>query len=221
MFRQLIGRLSNFRGGFKVAADGVVPLAYNVNLNTPERAKYWLEQQRLIYPPKPDTKDPVTGAIIVRVPLPVPAHTNLGQPGGIDKKRPFGNIAIGQTLAHLWKKGRGKDSIGEQIVDMLPRTDAGKPTATAPMIALACAALHSTLEDYTIQPFRRSEFEGVEDVYKLYLCLLEAIAQRKPQWYAEVLEQTLKNVSAEGSSKTTVTPSQREQEALSYLDLSD
>ncbi|KAJ7063998.1 hypothetical protein C8F01DRAFT_1130067 [Mycena amicta] len=199
-------RVSNLRGGFKSTSDSIVHPDYAVSADTRDRAAVLLVGQVFIYPLKAPTIDPLTGDAI---------------PGQPDRKRPFFHKAIARVIAHLFKKSRGRDSLGEQIVDLLPRDLDGKPKATAPLIAVACAAIRSTLDDYSHTPYARTDFDGhrVEESYHLYMRLLAEVEQRKPALYSELMEYTLKNASVDSTLNPTAAPSSTEQEAFALLDL--
>ncbi|KAJ7062617.1 hypothetical protein C8F01DRAFT_1134720 [Mycena amicta] len=199
-------RVSNLRGGFKSTSDSIVHPDYAVSADTRDRAAVLLVGQVFIYPLKAPTIDPLTGDAI---------------PGQPDRKRPFFHKAIARVIAHLFKKSRGRDSLGEQIVDLLPRDLDGRPKATAPLIAVACAAIRSTLDDYSHTPYARTDFDGhrVEESYHLYMRLLAEVEQRKPALYSELMEYTLKNASVDSTLNPTAAPSSTEREAFALLDL--
>ncbi|KAJ7071605.1 hypothetical protein C8F01DRAFT_1363286 [Mycena amicta] len=104
---------------------------------------------------------------------------------------------------------------------MLPRDIDDRPQAIAPLIAIACAALHSTLDDYSHTPYVRTDFDGhrVEESYHLYMRMLGEIEQCKPALYSELMEYTLKHASVEGTLNPSIAHSSTEQEAFALLDL--
>ncbi|KAJ7157832.1 hypothetical protein C8R46DRAFT_418658 [Mycena filopes] len=131
---------------------------------------------------------------------------NTFQFGKPDNRRPYEHPAIPAVVSCFFK---GPNSIAERVEAMFVRNPAGNLEASQAMVALACAGVHSTLEDFSTGEYKQSDFEGsrVQDIYE-YHSLMEDIF----------------NVASRGSSfaKGTNAPlNTLQQEALSMLDWSD
>ncbi|KAJ7307774.1 hypothetical protein DFH08DRAFT_824084 [Mycena albidolilacea] len=77
-----------------------------------------------------------------------------------------------QSSAFARKMSSLKMKTTECCVDMLPRNDKGNIEATIPMVALTCAALYITLNDWTTGV---TDFEGkrVQEIYDIHVGLLQ------------------------------------------------
>ncbi|KAJ7498331.1 hypothetical protein B0H11DRAFT_2189657 [Mycena galericulata] len=85
---------------------------------------------------------------------------------------------------------KGQNSIAEKIEALFVPNEAGNLEATQPMVAIACAAIHSSLEDYSSGGHKHTNFEGsrIQEIYDLHIMILEKLKHQKPAQYHEIME---------------------------------
>ncbi|KAJ7314167.1 hypothetical protein DFH08DRAFT_972919 [Mycena albidolilacea] len=93
------------------------------------------------------------------------------------------------------------------------------------MVALSCAGIFSTVDDYSTSEHKPTDFEGshVQDVYEVHIMILQKLEAKHPEQYHTMMENIF-NVALRGSSfaKGTKAPlTLLQQEGLSMLDWSD
>ncbi|KAJ7504016.1 hypothetical protein B0H11DRAFT_2222113 [Mycena galericulata] len=160
-----------------------------------------------IYPHKPDKIDP-------RTQLPIAGKPNT--------KKPFMHDGVSAVVATFFK---GQNSIAEKIEALFVPNEAGNLEATQPMVAIACAAIHSSLEDYSSGGHKHTNFEGsrIQEIYDLHIMILDKLKHQKPAQYHEIMEHIFAEASR-GSSfakGSKAPPTLLQKEALAMLDLSD
>ncbi|KAJ7333946.1 hypothetical protein DFH08DRAFT_1019750 [Mycena albidolilacea] len=203
----LFGRISTFRGNVKAVAESIIYGKYGVQQDCAGLVGRLIAGQSYIYPHKPDKLNP---------------RTNLIEFGQADCKRPYEHEAIPAVVGGFFK---GNNSIVERIQAMLERNEAGNYEATQPMVAIACAGIHSVLDDHSTGEYKRSNFDGsrVQDIYDVHILLLETIKEEKPDKYRVMMENifTLASRGTSFTKGTKAAPTLLQKEALAKLDLSD
>ncbi|KAJ7201797.1 hypothetical protein GGX14DRAFT_399747 [Mycena pura] len=203
----IVSRVPNARSAAKVFSDKLMHSGYGVTEDTLTRATALKSGMTFIYPLKPSTTDPVTGE---RVP---------GQP---DKKKPFSHPAVAKTATFLFKRPKGQASLGERLYDLFPINDNGNREATPALVALASTALYSSLDDYSITPYTRTEFDSgrVEHAYRTNIKLLTAFRTKQSQRYHTTMEMIFR-VAAGDQRPDNAPPSTLEKDTLDGVDLDD
>ncbi|KAF7354384.1 hypothetical protein MVEN_01127200 [Mycena venus] len=206
----LSGRISTFRGNVKTMAECVIYGKYGVQQNCAVLVGRLLAGQSYIYPHKPDKINPRTNLI------------EVVQFGQADGKRPYEHEAIPAVVSGFFK---GSNPIAERIQALFERNEAGNYEATQQMVALACAGIHSVLEDFSTGEYKRSNFDGsqVQDIYNVHIVLLETIKEEKPEKYRIMMENifTLASRGTSFNKGRKAAPTLLKKEALAKLDLSD
>ncbi|KAK7031891.1 hypothetical protein R3P38DRAFT_2521988 [Favolaschia claudopus] len=205
----LTARLSTFRGNVKDAAVASLYGMYKVQNGCGDRVAGLLKGQTFIYQVKPDVR--------CRHLLPCP-------PGKPNYSKPFMHPAVGTVLAHFFK-GRGNDSFGSRIENLLPRNkDTDEIELPKAMIALACTAIWSALSDWATGTHIHSDFEGskVLDNYQTHITVLDMLAG-KPAKYQEMMDFLVQAATTNStfSGAKAATASQMQQDALAMLDIED
>ncbi|KAJ7060380.1 hypothetical protein C8F01DRAFT_1142454 [Mycena amicta] len=203
----LVKRIPNVRGAAKSLSDTLMHPVYKVTADTPSRASALKTAMTFIYSVTPDTVDPISDSMI---------------PGHPDRKKPYSHTGISQAVVFLFKKARGQPSVGERLLDLFPVNDNGNSEAPAPLVALAAAAIFSSLDDYTHTPHKRTDFDGsrVEGAYNVHMGLLKMFETKQPIRYHETMEMILRNAAGDNLSLKTG-PSALEDDAYAMADFQD
>ncbi|KAJ7083908.1 hypothetical protein C8R43DRAFT_1051903 [Mycena crocata] len=120
---------------------------------------------------------------------------------------------------------KGDNSISERVEAMFVRNAAGNLEATQAMVALSCAAIHNTLEDWSSGEHKPTNFDGnrVQDVYDVHILLLEKMKKENPDKYRSLMEDLFTKASR-GSSFTKgskAATSLLAKEALAMIDFTE
>ncbi|KAJ7802953.1 hypothetical protein B0H14DRAFT_1650216 [Mycena olivaceomarginata] len=164
------GRISSFRGIAKSTAKAGLYGNYKVQNDCVARVEHLMKGQAFIYKQKPDTLDPRSQIIV------------FGRP---DTDTPYLHDAIADGVG-----GFLKTKTAERCADMFPRNDKGNIEATIPVVALTCAGIYSTLDDWTTGEYKATDFEGkrVQEVYDIHVGLLQRMKGTKPEQYHATME---------------------------------
>ncbi|KAJ7799580.1 hypothetical protein B0H14DRAFT_3787630 [Mycena olivaceomarginata] len=170
------GRISSFRGIAKSTAKAGLYGNYKVQNDCVARVEHLMKGQAFIYKQKPD--------IIV-----------FGRP---DTDTPYLHDAIADGVG-----GFLKTKTAECCADMFPRNDKGNIEATIPVVALTCAGIYSTLDDWTTGEYKATDFEGkrVQEVYDIHFGLLQRMKGTKPEQYHATMEAVFAK-AASGTSRS-------------------
>ncbi|KAJ7888038.1 hypothetical protein B0H14DRAFT_3430232 [Mycena olivaceomarginata] len=118
-----------------------------------------------------------------------------------------------------------KTKTAERCADMFPRNDKGNIEATIPMVALTCADIYSSLDDWTTGEYKATDFEGkrVQEVYDIHVGLLQRMKGTKPEQYHATMEAIFAK-AASGTSFSKHAKSKKlsilEQEAMNLFNQS-
>ncbi|KAJ7148947.1 hypothetical protein C8R43DRAFT_952190 [Mycena crocata] len=204
----LTGRVSTFCGKAKTTAAAVLYGAYQVQHDCAGRVARLTSHQAFIYPHKPDVSNQSKGGTVAH-PLP-------------DYKKPYRHEGVAAVMNAFFK---GNNSISERVEAMFVRNAAGNLEATQAMVALLCAAIHNTLEDWSSGEHKPTNFDGnrVQDVYNVHILLLEKMKKENPDKYRSLMEDLFTKVSC-GSSFTKgskAATSLLAKEALAMIDFTE
>ncbi|KAJ7783990.1 hypothetical protein DFH07DRAFT_948993 [Mycena maculata] len=202
----LVGRVSTFRGQVKPAATSSIYGNYKVQHGCADLVARLLAGVSYIYPHRPDKFDPKSSLVI---------------PGKPDGKKPFEHEGIPAVIATFFQ---GQESIAEKIAALFNRNENGNLEVPQPMVAMSCAGLHSTFDDWSSGEHRPTNFDGhrVQEIYELHILLLKKLETDKPVQYHETMERIFLQASRGSvafAKSFKVPPSLLQQEALAMLDL--
>ncbi|KAJ6456890.1 hypothetical protein C8R45DRAFT_1082000 [Mycena sanguinolenta] len=196
------GRISAFRSTAKSTSKAGIYGHYKVQNDCVARVEHLMKGEAFIYKQKPDTIDP-------RSQMPV-----FGRP---DTDTPYLHAAIADGV-----RGFLKTKTAERCTDMFPRNEQGNIEATIPLVALTCAAIYSTLDDWTTGEYKATDFEGkrVQEVYEIHTSMLQRLKESKPEQYHTTME-TIFVMAASGTLFSKQSKSKKlsilEQEAMNLF----
>ncbi|KAJ7789008.1 hypothetical protein B0H14DRAFT_3162291 [Mycena olivaceomarginata] len=196
----LFGRISIWRGKVKTAAHQVVYGHYQVQHDCAGLVTRLLDKQRFIYPHKADVRLFLSFAGLVDPPLTqkIDPRTHEVTHGKPDKRRPYEHKGVPAVASCFFK---GPNSIAERVEAMFVRNAAGNLEASQSMVALSCAGIFSTVDDYSTGEHKPTDFEGsrVQDVYEVHIMILQKLEAEHPEQYHTMMENIF-NVASRGSS---------------------
>ncbi|KAJ7199906.1 hypothetical protein GGX14DRAFT_572335 [Mycena pura] len=157
--------------------------------------------QAFIYPHKASTIDPTSQTV---------------NPGRPETNKPYLHPGVTAVVADTFFNGR---KLAERIATTFVPNAHGNLEATAPMVAISCAAIYDTFEDWKTGVHKPTDFEGkrVQDAYELHHILLAQFKVDRPDIYRVTMETIFQKASAgssfskHGASKK---PTLLQQEAL-------
>ncbi|KAJ7489502.1 hypothetical protein FB451DRAFT_1390648 [Mycena latifolia] len=202
-----LGRISGFRGEVKPMARSLLYGEYKVQHNCADLVARLLRGEAYIYPHKPDTVDPRTRNVV---------H---GKP---ERKQPYMHTAVPKVVHQFFQ---GQNSIAEWIKALFKKNEKGNYEATQPLVAISCAAIHSTLEDWVSGQLKQTNFDSsrVQDNYEIHIMLLQKIEKDTPERYHMTMEHIWTEVSCGSyyAKGPKAPPTLFQKEVLALLDLSD
>ncbi|KAJ7120532.1 hypothetical protein C8R43DRAFT_959775 [Mycena crocata] len=199
----LYGRVSSFRGNVKTFATAHLFGQYHIQNDCSKQVKELLRAQAYVYGRRPGGVDP---------------DTNLSKPDQVSWSKPFAHPGITVVVGHFFK---GRQAIAERCSAMFKPNKSGKKECTKHMVALAGAAIHSALNDWSTGEHKISNFEGssAQAVYETLLLLLDKTEREKPEQYHTLMETMFETVSR-GTTLGKASLSAMQKEALAMIDLS-
>ncbi|KAJ7062384.1 hypothetical protein C8F01DRAFT_1285005, partial [Mycena amicta] len=218
----LVKHIPNVRGAAKSLSDTLMHPVYKVTADTPSRASALKTAMTFIYSVTPYVCIPFPPtAMMLTLSWTIDPISNSMIPGHPDRKKPYSHTGISQAVVFLFKKARGQPSAGERLLDLFPVNDNGNLEAPA-LVALAAAAIFSSLDDYTHTPHKRTDFDGsqVEGAYNVHMGLLKMFETKQPIRYHDTMEMILRNAAGNNLSLKTG-PSALEDNAYAMADFKD
>ncbi|KAJ7226163.1 hypothetical protein GGX14DRAFT_386836 [Mycena pura] len=197
----LHGRTSTTRRPAKHAAETNMFSSYGVQNESHALIGRLQKGQAFIYPHKASTIDPTSQTI---------------NPGRPETNKPYLHPGVTAVVADTFFNGR---KLAERIATTFVPNAHGNLEATAPMVAISCAAIYDTFEDWKTGVHKPTDFEGkrVQDAYELHHILLAQFKVDRPDIYRVTMETIFQKASAgssfskHGASKK---PTLLQQEAL-------
>ncbi|KAJ7206576.1 hypothetical protein GGX14DRAFT_568136 [Mycena pura] len=190
----LHGRTSTTRRPAKHAAETNMFSSYGVQNESHALIGRLQKGQAFIYPHKASTIDPTSQTV---------------NPGRPETNKPYLHPGVTAVVADTFFNGP---------TTFVPNAH-GNLEATAPMVAISCAAIYDTFEDWKTGVHKPTDFEGkrVQDAYELHHILLAQFKVDRPDIYRVTMETIFQKASAgssfskHGASKK---PTLLQQEAL-------
>ncbi|KAJ7833318.1 hypothetical protein B0H14DRAFT_2591513 [Mycena olivaceomarginata] len=228
----LFSRISIWHGKVKAAAHQVVYGHYQVQHNCAGLVTRLLDKQSFIYPHKADVCLFLSFAGLVDSPLTqkIDPRTHEVMHVKLEKRQPYGHKGIPAVASCFFK---GPNSIAEHVEAMFVCNAAGNLEASQSVVALSCAGIFSTINNYSTGEHKPANFEGsrVQDVYEVHIMILQKLEGKHPEQYHMMME-NISNVALlptqpyirrrSSFAKGTKAPlTLLQQEALSMLDWSD